>query len=255
LLLDDEEALAIGLALTTVAASIAGNSDAALRALVKLDQLLPARLRRKWNALHQVTLSLSPGFTLVEPKVLTGLALACRDRIRVQFKYQDRLQQQTTREVEPMRLVHTGRVWYLVAWDNRREDWRIFRVDRIDSKGGIKLLNSFMPREFLEDFASYVTRSISAAPYRYQARVRLRESIESAKKRILPWMGTLMPNTERTCFLTVAADSYETLTAIIIQVGGDFDSISPSELATPIRAIAKKLQRGVRKRRAKSRER
>jgi len=251
LLLDDEEAVAVGLALTAAAASIAGNSDAALRALVKLDQLLPARLRRKWKALHQVTLSLSPGNALVDPKVLTLLATACRDQVRVQFKYQDRLQQLTNREVEPMRLVHTGRVWYLVAWDNHRSDWRTFRVDRIDSKADVKLLNPFVPREPPGGFAAYVARSIAAIPYRYQAQIRLRESLESAKKRITSWMGSLTPEGVHSCVLTVSADSHEALAAMIVQAGGDFELLSPKELAGPISDIAQKLLRGVRTRRSK----
>lgn len=255
LLLDDEEAVAVGLALTAAAASIAGNSDAALRALVKLDQLLPARLRRKWSALHQVTLSLSPGHALVDPKVLTLLATACRDKVRVQFKYQDRLKQLTTREVEPMRLVHTGRVWYLAAWDNHRNDWRTFRVDRVESKADVKLLNPFVPREPPGDFATYVARSITAAPYRYQAQIRLHESLESAKKRIFPWMGTLCPEGQKACLLTVSADNYEALAAMIIQAGGDSELLTPEEHAAPLRAIAQKLQRAVGSRSGKGRAR
>lgn len=244
LLLDDEEAIAVGLALTMAAASIAGNSDAALRALVKLDQLLPPRLRRKWNALHQVTLSLSPGYTLVEPKILTLLATACRDKLRLEFKYKDRHSQPSERDVEPMRLVHTGRVWYLAAWDNHRDDWRTFRVDRIEAKETIKVGGPFLPRKAPEDFAAFVARSMGQMSYKHQASVRLLEPYESAKTRIQPWMGTLVPDGHKHSMLTVAADTEEALIAMIVHAGGDFELVSPKELAPKLRAHAERLNRG-----------
>lgn len=246
LLLDDEEAIAVALALNTAAASIAGPKDAALRALVKLDQLLPSRLRRKWNALHEVTLSLSFGQPLVDPKTLTALAAACRDHMRIKFKYQDRAKQLTTREVEPMRLVHTGRVWYLAAWDNQRDDWRTFRVDRIDAKPEIKEGSTFVPRKPPEDFATYVSRSITATPYAFRARIKLNESIDAAKSRLPRWIGVLEPSDDDTCVLTIGADTKEALLAMLVHAGSDFELIEPHDFAQPIRDLAARLTRGVR---------
>ena len=246
LLLDDEEAIAVALALNTAAASIAGPKDAALRALVKLDQLLPSRLRRKWNALHEVTLSISFGQTLVDPKTLTALAAACRDHVRVKFKYQDRAKQLTMREVEPMRLVHTGRVWYLAAWDNQRDDWRTFRVDRIDAKSEIKQGTSFVPRKAPEDFATFVARSISATPYKFRARVKLNETFEEAKKRLPRWIGVVEAGPGETCILTIGAETEESLMAMLVHMGSDFELLEPRELARPIRELAARLTRGVR---------
>lgn len=246
LLLDDEEAIAVALALNMAGASIAGNADAVLRALVKLDQLLPVRLRRKWNALHRVTLSLSLGQPVVDPHVLTQLAVACRDQVRVKFKYQDRAKQLTSREVEPMRLVHTGRIWYLVAWDNGRNDWRTFRVDRIDSKAEIGLATAFVPREPPFDYVAFVERSLAATPSRYRARLRISEPYESARLRLAPWLGELSPHDDHSCVLTIGANSHESLVAMILQAGGEFELLGPAELAEPIRKIARRLQRGVR---------
>src|SRR5512133_450325 len=136
LLLDDQEALTIAMALGAMSGATSPFTDAALRVLVKLDQLLPSRLRRRWNSLKHVMLSLvnSPS---ADPTLLANLAAHCRDQERIEFKYAARNGEKTARHVEPLRLVHNGRVWYLVAWALERENWRTFRVDRIDARAGI----------------------------------------------------------------------------------------------------------------------
>ncbi len=138
LLLDDAEAITVALALGAAAATMGNVAESALGVLVKLDQLLPSRLRRKWNAVANVTLTLSSGASTLDTKLLATIATACRDERRISFKYDDRKQQPSLRDVEPMRLVHAGRVWYLAAWDVVREDWRTFRLDRVDAATPIR---------------------------------------------------------------------------------------------------------------------
>ena len=98
------------------------------------------------------------------------LAAAVRDHERVRFAYTARDRAGSSREAEPHSLVNAGRRWYLVAFDCGREDWRTFRVDRID--GPASTGARFHPRELpAKDAAAYVSRSLQSYPSRYEARV------------------------------------------------------------------------------------
>ena len=121
LLLDDDEAIAIAVGLGTAArASVTGIEEAAVRALVKLEQVLPAHLRRRVRALQSATTTIPAGGPTVDPRHLTLIAAACRDAERVRFAYRGRDGTASRREVEPHALVNLGRRWYLVAWDRGR---------------------------------------------------------------------------------------------------------------------------------------
>jgi predicted DNA-binding transcriptional regulator YafY len=133
LLLDDEEAVAIAVGLRTAAAgAVAGFEETSVRALAKVIQLLPPRLRRRIDALQAVT---SPGVLgggpTLDASALTTIAMACRGEERLRFRYTPRAGDTSDRHVEPHRLVSLGRRWYLIAWDTGRGDWRSFRVDRL----------------------------------------------------------------------------------------------------------------------------
>src|SRR3954467_250947 len=129
LLLDDDEAIAIAVGLRPAAGgSVAGIEETAVRALVKLEQVLPAQLRRRVAALGSATFTLPVGGPTVDPQHLTVIAAACRDSECLRFGYRARDGTESRREVEPHSLVNRGRRWYLVAWDRRREDWRAVRV-------------------------------------------------------------------------------------------------------------------------------
>nr|WP_276604814.1 YafY family protein [Nannocystis sp. RBIL2] len=241
LLLDDDEALAVAVALGA-AGTVANLQAVALRVLAKLDQLLPSRLRRRLGALAGVTLSLLDRGTAVDLGVLTTIAAACRDEVELRFEYGDRQGQSTTRQVQPLRLVHTGRVWYLVAWDQGRESFRTFRVDRVAPK--LARGARFSPRELPEDVATYVSRSIAVAPYRQQARVRLHASPEAIAERVPPWIGLRESSDASGSVFVIGADSAEALAALIVHAGVEFTLIEPAELAAPLQAIAARLQRG-----------
>jgi predicted DNA-binding transcriptional regulator YafY len=129
LLLDDDEAIAIAVGLRTAArSSVTGIDETAVRALVKLEQVLPAQLRRRVGALGAATFTPAVVGPTVDPQDLTVIAAACRDSECIRFGYRSRDGTESRREVEPHALVNHGRRWYLVAWDRRREDWRTFRI-------------------------------------------------------------------------------------------------------------------------------
>ncbi|MFY0539795.1 helix-turn-helix transcriptional regulator [Nannocystis pusilla] len=247
LLLDDDEALAVAVALGA-AGTVANLQAVALRVLAKLDQLLPSRLRRRLGALAGVTLSLLDRGTAVDLGVLTTIAAACRDEVELGFEYGDRQGQSTARRVQPLRLVHTGRVWYLVAWDLEREGFRTFRVDRVAPK--LTRGARFSPRELPEDVATYVSRSIAVAPYRQQARVLLHASPEAIAERVPPWIGLRESTDASGSVFVIGADSAEALAALIVHAGVEFTLLEPAELAAPLQAIAARLQRGATEQRS-----
>src|SRR6478736_6152979 len=165
LLLDDDEAIAIAVGLRTAArASVTGIEETSVRALVKLEQVLPAHLRRRVQALGAVTSTLTyGGGPTADPQVLTQLAAACRDRERLRFAYRGRDTTESRRIVEPHTLVNLGRRWYLVAWDCDRDDWRTFRVDRLTrlSPAGARFEPRALPND---DPAAFVAANLSGAP-------------------------------------------------------------------------------------------
>jgi predicted DNA-binding transcriptional regulator YafY len=134
LLLEDDEAVAIAVGLRGAAGgAIEGIEESAVRALAKLEQILPDRVRRKVSAIQGFTVSLPRQGPSIDADLLTVISAACRDRDRLRFNYLAGDGASTRRRVEPVRLAHGGQRWYLLAWDNDRDDWRTFRVDRIAS--------------------------------------------------------------------------------------------------------------------------
>ena len=243
LLLDDEEAVAVAASLSAAATTISGAQEVALRVLIKLKQLLPSRLRHRLDALQAVTVPLPGGRPMADAFVLSGIAVACQDHEVLRFTYQDRRGEVTERSVEPERLVHTGRVWYLVAWDRERGDWRTFRVDRID--GGIPLHRGprFSPRKPPEDVAAFVARSIASTPHRYVAHLRLGRPASEMSQRLPPWVGVADPIDERSCGLTIGAETVETLASYLVHLDVDYELDAAPEVVDALRTIALRLGR------------
>ena len=240
-LLDDEEAVTVAVAVRAAASSVGRMEEAAVRLLAKLDQLLPVRLRKRASALHAVTISLTQAGEAPSIDLLTEIACACRDHLKLRLNYRDRAGSVTSRVVEPLRLAHTGRLWYLVAWDCDRADWRTFRIDRVQRLAGTG--PQFTPREFPGDIAEYVARSIRQVPYRYRMRIRLKGSVAELQKRIPGWCGVLEVLDEESCSLSTGADSIEALAAQVVLTGADFDILEAPECADELREIAARLER------------
>src|SRR5439155_24875313 len=112
---------------------VASMEEAAMRALLKLEQVLPDRLRHRVNALQAYTVAAvsSSSGPEVDPHLLSQMATACRDHHVLRIDYRKHDGTDSTRSIEPHRLVHWGRRWYLVAWDRGRSGWRTFRADRL----------------------------------------------------------------------------------------------------------------------------
>jgi predicted DNA-binding transcriptional regulator YafY len=247
LLLDDEEAVAVAVGLRTATGGVGGIEEASLGALTKLEQLLPARLRRRVNAVHASTLPVPgarPG-PRVDPAVLAVLAAACRDRERLRLAYRDHHGSLGRRAMEPYRLVSWGRRWYLVAWDVDREDWRILRVDRVEPATVTPTGQRFTPREPPEggDLAAYVSRRVSAAGWRYHARVQVQAPAEEVRRRVPAAAGVVEAVDEGTCLLHTGADTLETLAVYLGMLGADFMVGEPPELVAHLRDLAGRYRR------------
>jgi predicted DNA-binding transcriptional regulator YafY len=244
LLLDDEEAVAVAISLhTATTGSVAGLEETALRALTKVQQMLPSRLRHRISAFHATTVALGgSGSDRVDPDLLTSIAAACRDQRRLRLRYPGR-DGLAVREVEPHRLVHTPRRWYLVAWDLGREDWRTFRVDRIEAvpgPPGARFASRPLPAA---DVAAYVSQSISSAPYRYQARILFRAPLAAVAERTSPTAGRLEAAGPDACVLHTGSNSLDELALYVGLKGLDFQVLDPPELVSVLRALASRLGR------------
>ena len=182
----------------------------------------------------------------VDPQVLTVIATAARDQQRIRFGYTSHDGTLGSRAAEPHHLVHTGRRWYLLAWDPARDGWRTFRADRITSP----LITGprFTPRDPPGgDAAAYVSRSISSAPYRYQARIRLRLPAQAAAERLPPTVGHLQADGEHGCILHTGAESPDMLAIYVAILGAEFEILDPPELAEHILTLAGRLTRAARR--------
>lgn len=246
LLLDDDEAVAIAVGMRTAARSpVIGIEETSVRALAKLEHVLPPRLRRRVTALAEYTVPIPPDSPApqIAPSVLTTLASACRDHERLRFDYTSHDGTAAVRTVEPHRLVSWGRKWYLVAWDVDREDWRTFRVDRIEPRTPTG--PRFSPRDLPGDgdVAAFVARGVSSAGYRIQARIIVRAPAAEVAARINPAVGLVEAIDDHSCVLATGADSVATVAVYIGLLDLDFEVTEPPELVAWIRTLADRYRR------------
>lgn len=246
LLLDDDEAVATVIGLRTAArGAVTGIDDAAMRALVKLEQVLPSRLRHRVAALQSAMVVVPTTGPTVALDTLTQIAAACRDAQRLRFDYRTRRGDEGRRTVEPHRLVQTGSRWYLLAWDVDRDDWRIFRVDRMQVRRppGAR----FAPREPPGgDAAAYVAGRLSSSAWGPTARIIVHEPAEALRRRLWPGWGRVEYRDETSSLLTVGGESVQSLAVHILLLDVDVEVREPPELVEHLRRLATRLERGVR---------
>ncbi|MFD0854385.1 helix-turn-helix transcriptional regulator, partial [Actinomadura adrarensis] len=237
--------VAIGLR-TAAGGSIAGIEETSARALVKLQQVLPSRLRHRVKAFQASALPvpLSPTTNRVDPDVLTVIAAACRDHERLRFDYRTHSGTSSLREVEPYRLVHDRRRWYLVAWDLTRDDWRTFRVDRMTPKtpAGPR----FTPRDLPPDseIAAQVARGAGEATWHYRARVIVHASADHVRSR-LPIPVDVEVLAEDRCAFEPGSDHPEMLALYLGMLDADFTVIDSPELVEALHKLTSRYQRAI----------
>ncbi len=239
LLLDDEEAVAVVLSLRTAAGQgVTGIAETSLRALAKLERILPARLRMRTSALRTATVPLTNPATTVAADDLTTIAEACQSLHRITFTYRDRDGRPTARTVEPHRLVHTSRRWYLVARDFDRDAWRTFRVDRVDDLAATQV--RVTPQD-PPDAAAFVAESVTSAPYRYRARIRVYAPAAQLAEQVSPTSGIVEAMDAQTSLLTTGADSLGLIAMHLALLGHHFAVLEPPDLIEEIGRLARRL--------------
>ena len=239
LLLDDDEAVAVAIGLRA-GTGVAGLAESSARALTKLEQVLPSRLRHRIKLLQAVAVTPAGGPS-VQPDVLLAVAAASRDHQRLRFDYRNHDGTATTRTTEPHRLVHTGRRWYLVAWDLDRSDWRTFRLDRLEPR--IPTGPRFTPRE-VPDLGT-TARGIASGGYRYQARFLVQAPAEQVADRFAPSVATVTPVDATTTLVEAGANSLDELALHLGLLGHPFEVQSPPELIEHVQGLAKRLAASV----------
>lgn len=222
LVFDDDEVVALVTGLRTVAgAAIAGIADTAVRALAKVEQSMPDRLRRRVVALDQSVTSLRRpprGSGAVDPRTIGSLAAACRDQEEVRFDYHRRDGDHDRRLVEPHQLLSAGHLWYLIAWDLRRSDWRTFRLDRI---GEVRPAGRrFTPREIPGgDAAAFLTASVDALPRNVEAVVVVDAPHAAVAGTLARIDHVLVASDPTTCTIRFRSDRLDALVVDVARVG------------------------------------
>ncbi|WP_439679584.1 helix-turn-helix transcriptional regulator [Embleya sp. MST-111070] len=238
LLLDDEEAIATAVSLLAGAGgAVAGAGEAALRALSKLDRVLPARLRHEVRALSGSVEFFGRGRTPVDPEVVMTLAGACRDEVEAGFDYPSG-DEVRRRRVEPYRLVASDRRWYLLAYDLDRDGWRSFRVDRMT---GVSARTwRFRPRA-APDAAAYVQEGVASRVYAHQARFLVHAPADTVRAQIPPSAAVVHPRGDDRCEVVSGGGSLDYVLMHVALLGHDFEAIAPPELGARCRELAGRL--------------
>lgn len=245
LVLDDDEAVAVAIGLRYAAgAAIGGMEESSLRALTKVEQLLPDRLRRRVSALHSSVTSLlwAADDIVVDPEALSVLAAACRDREEVRFDYQRRDGEDSRRLVEPHQFVTAGRRWYLVAWDQRRHDWRTFRLDRL--REARLAGRRFEPRQIPGgDAASFVATSLGSMPRRHEATLAIDAEFAELED-VLEWIDhTPVETGAETSLIKIRGDDLAGLAMMIARIAlvAPVTVMEPAELTGTVGQLATHL--------------
>ncbi|MGZ4692431.1 MAG: helix-turn-helix transcriptional regulator [Acidimicrobiales bacterium] len=240
LLLTDDEAVAVVVGLRVATGhNVAGFEEAAVAALAKLEQVMPSHLRHRVDAVRTSTLPVSGrSGPPVDATTIVLVAQACRGLERLRFDYVDSGGDATDRLVEPFRLVHVDRRWYLVAYDPARRDWRTFRLDRMS---GTRLTGARFVRDDEPDAATMVTEGLALHAHDEQAVVELDVPIDEALDEVPVSIGVLEA-TPTGCRLRIGGD-IDWMARFLVNLPFGFRVIEPPELRSELRALGERLQR------------
>ncbi|MDQ0784555.1 putative DNA-binding transcriptional regulator YafY [Streptomyces sp. B3I8] len=241
LLFDDEQAVAIAVALHSAPSTGVDIDEAAARALATVRQVMPSRLRHHIDGIHFTGTDTS---SRVDPSVLESVSVAVRERHTLRFDYGG--SNGPARSVQPHAVVARHSLWYLIAWDLDRHDWRVFRMDRM------------APRT--PTGPAFTPRSLPAADARSFLAARSKGSqsedrwpcvgdvvIELPARDITPWIGDgeVEELTERSCRVTIGSWSWTGLLASVVRYDAPFTVVGPDALAEAAAKLAGRLQDSV----------
>jgi predicted DNA-binding transcriptional regulator YafY len=233
LLFDDEQAVALAVALQIATTTGAGIEEAAARALTTVRQVMPARLRHRIDTLR-VTAVERPG-PQVDSAVLMAVSAAVHAREVLRFGYNG-----SPRRAEPHHLVTWSRRWYLVAWDLDREDWRTFRVDRIAPRTptGPRLTPRELPGGDVAAFVANRFRGFSAGDWPCRGEVIL--DLPAADVSRFAYDGVVEELGPHRCRLVAGSWSWPGLAATIGRFDADIEVVGPAELKDAFATLARR---------------
>ncbi|MFE5335406.1 helix-turn-helix transcriptional regulator [Isoptericola sp. NPDC056573] len=244
LVLDDDEAVAVAIGLTAAAHGPLGEGETALTALAKVEQVMPAHLRRRVEAVREATSVVPDGDPAPDLEVLGGVAAAIRAGERLRFRYTTHDGSESSRHTEPHRLVRWGSRWYLLAWDLDRLDWRVFRADRIALRPPTG--SRFRPRVIPEDVVlRHVVARVGRATWRYRARIL----VHASAAEVVAKVGSPLEVEETgpsSCRVEVGSDDPDRLALWITQLGMDVEVLEGDELAAAFGRLADRFRRAAR---------
>ncbi|TRY18709.1 YafY family transcriptional regulator [Tessaracoccus rhinocerotis] len=241
MLFDDDQAVAVAVALQTASTGLAGIQDAALRALATIRQVLPARLRHRVDALQVTALRHSGGAEEVDAEALLHIGAAIRDHETLRFDYAARDGGESMRRGEPYRMVARGSRWYALVWDLDRRDWRTFRVDRM----GLRTNGPrFVPRELSdEEVAAHFGAEREQPSWPVTGKVLMHDSARAVSRWLPPHQGSVTPVDEGSCVVELGSWSHGAMVAWLLLFETDFEVIEPEGLNEALADVGARVAR------------
>ena len=240
LLFDDDQAVALAITLQTATTSGAGIDEAAARALNTIRQVMPARLRRRIDAVQFTAVGRDGEQSDVPQDVLTALSGVVRNHEELRFDYAG---SDVPRRVEPHHLVTQGGRWYLIAWDVDRADWRVFRADRITPK--IPTGPRFAPRDLPGgDVASFLTgrfRGSDGSTNDWPCRGEAVLAMSARRAAHFVGDGTVESLGSGRCRVHLGAWSWPALAASFGRFDADIGSVEPAALRGAFEGLAERF--------------
>ncbi len=243
MLFDDEQAVAVAVALQSAALGDVGVEEAAVRALATIRQVMPSRLRHRVDARRALTVPLvaDSSAPTVTPEVLVQVGTCCRDQQVLRFDYTDKEGVATLRRVEPHRLVSRGRRWYAVAWDLDRADWRTFRLDRMRPRTPVG--PRFTARELSDETVAELVRPPGGTTWPVRGRVLLHAPAERVARWVRGDEGTVTARDEHSCVVEMGSWSWPSLVAWLLLFETDLEVLDPPELLEALRDVGARVDR------------
>lgn len=243
MLFDDEQAVAIAVALQTATTGVAGVQDASLRALATIRQVLPSRLRHRVDALQVTAVPtgrVAADQSVLDPEVLLQVGACCRDHQLLRFDYVARDGAVSLRRTQPHRLLSRGGRWYAVAWDLDREDWRTFRVDRLTPR--VPVGPRFSPRELSEQQVASLLQPTPATAWPARGTVLMHAPAAEIARWVRADQGQVTALGEQTCQVEIGAWSYGAIIAYLLLFEVDLEVLGPPELLEAAHQVAGRLR-------------
>jgi len=246
LLFDDEQALAVAIALRTVAVTGAGIEESAAQALQTVSRLMPARLAQRITRLEVG--ALAPGSqatrVTVDPELLLRIGEAIQKQEELRFDYADSTRNpsatsESPRRTEPHHLLVSDGRWYIIGWSATADDWRIFRADRIS-------LRTHNGRRFdRRDIPGGDAAEFLAAPFKGSSQKnqwpcvgKVIVALPAATLAPFAGDGTLEDLGDGRCSYEVGSWSWVSLAALFGRFAAEVEVVGPAQLRDAFAELA-----------------